>query len=103
MPSETGYNTHPELAELYDHIPAYNSRRDVDFYVDLCRQTGEVLELGCGTGRVLLAAAQAGCAVTGLDNSKHMLARCRAKADASGSGVRDRITLVEADMTDFQL
>ena len=103
MSSETGYNTHPELPELYDHIPLYNSRRDVDFYVDLCRQTGEALELGCGTGRVLIAAAQSGCAVTGLDKSKQMLARCRAKLDAVPSGARDRITLVEADMTDFQL
>jgi hypothetical protein len=51
MSLETGYNTHPELAELYDHIPTYNSRCDVDFYVDLCRQTGEVLELGCGTAK----------------------------------------------------
>src|SRR5215468_4763355 len=103
MSSETGYNTHPELPELYDHIPLYNSRRDVDFYVDLCQQTGEALELGCGTGRVLIAAAQAGCAMTGLDKSKHMLARCWAKIDALPSGTRGRITLVEADMTDFQL
>jgi len=41
--------------------------------------------------------------MTGLDKSKHMLARCRAKIDALPRGTRDRITLVEADMTDFQL
>jgi len=81
MSSETGYDTRPELPELYDHIRSYNSRRDVDFYVDLCQQTGEALELGCGTGRLLIAAAQAGCAVTGLDKSKHMLARCRANME----------------------
>jgi SAM-dependent methyltransferase len=81
----------------------YNSRRDVDFYVDLCPQTGEALELGCGTGRVLIAAAQAGCAVTGLDKSNQLLARCRAKLDALPSAARHRITLVEADMTDFQV
>jgi SAM-dependent methyltransferase len=103
MSSEIGYDTHPELPELYDHIPSYNLRRDVDFYVDLCRQTGEALELGCGTGRVLVAAAEAGCAVTGLDNSEHMLARCRAKADGLCKLVRDRITLIQADMTNFQL
>jgi SAM-dependent methyltransferase len=103
MSSETGYNTHRELPELYDYIPAYNSRRDVDFYVDLCRQTGEALELGCGTGRVLIAAAEAGCSVTGLDKSTHMLARCSTKLDALPSEARDRITLVEADMTEFQL
>ena len=57
MSSETGYDAHAELPELYDYIPTYNSRGDVNFYVDLCRQTGEALELGCGTGRVLVAAA----------------------------------------------
>ncbi|HTS63481.1 MAG TPA: class I SAM-dependent methyltransferase [Candidatus Acidoferrales bacterium] len=103
MPSETGYGTHPELPELYDHIPLYNSRRDIDFYVDLCRQSGEALELGCGTGRVLIPAAEAGCSVTGLDQSKEMLARCRAKAANLPAAARDRITLVEADISRFQL
>jgi SAM-dependent methyltransferase len=71
MSSETGYNIHPELPELYDHIPSYNSRGDVDFYVDLCRQAGEALELGCGTGRVLIPAARVGCArLLGLDQSR---------------------------------
>jgi SAM-dependent methyltransferase len=103
MSSGTGYDADPELPELYDYIPMYNSRDDVNFYVDLCREMDEVLELGCGTGRVLVAAAEAGCAVTGLDNSEHMLARCRAKADGLCKLVRDRITLVQADMTNFQL
>lgn len=103
MSSQTSYDSHPEIPELYDHIPLYNSRRDVDFYVDLCRRAGEALELGCGTGRVLIASAQAGCALTGLDQSKHMLTRCRAKVEALPDGARNRIDLIEADMTDFQL
>ena len=82
MRADTGYNAHAELPELYDSIPLYNSRPDIDFYIDLCRQAGEVLELGCGTGRILIPAAEAGAAITGLDQSKSMLARCRAKADA---------------------
>ncbi|MGD0363450.1 MAG: class I SAM-dependent methyltransferase [Bryobacteraceae bacterium] len=103
MPSDSGYNAYPELAELYDSVPLYQSRRDVDFYVNLCRQAGEALELGCGTGRILIPAAQAGCFVTGLDQSKNMLARCRAKADALPHDTRRRVTLVEADMTRFHL
>ena len=103
VPSDSGYNAHPELAELYDSIPMYNSRRDIGFYVDLCRQAGEALELGCGTGRILIRAAQAGCVVTGLDHSQNMLARCRAKADALPSDTRGRITLVEGDITGFHL
>lgn len=103
MSENSGYNSHPELPELYDHVPLYTSRRDSDFYVDLCREAGEALELGCGTGRVLIPAAQAGCRITGLDQSKMMLARCRAKADALSTETRARIALVEADMTRFNL
>jgi SAM-dependent methyltransferase len=101
--SESGYDHHPKLPELYDQLPLYNSRRDVGFYVDLCRQAGEALELGCGTGRVLIPAAQAGCVITGLDNSKQMLARCRAKVEALPGEVRERITLFKAGITGFQL
>jgi SAM-dependent methyltransferase len=103
MPLDSGYNANPELPELYDSIPLYNSRRDVSFYVDLCRQAGEAIELGCGTGRILIPAAQAGCVVTGLDQSKNMLARCSAKADALSDDARHRITLVQADITRFHL
>lgn len=35
-----GYNDDPTLAELYDLVPAYQSRRDIDFYLCLCREAG---------------------------------------------------------------
>jgi SAM-dependent methyltransferase len=98
------YDAHPEIPELYDHIPLYRDRKDAPFYVDLCRSAGgEVLELGCGTGRVLIPAAEAGCTITGLDQSGFMLDRCKAKLQALSPEVRKRVTLVEADMTDFAL
>ena len=74
------------------------------FIVDLCRAAkGEVLELGCGTGRILIPAAEAGCTITGLDQSGFMLDRCRAKLHAHPPEVQKRVTLVEADMTNFSL
>jgi SAM-dependent methyltransferase len=103
MPADTGYNAHAELPELYDSTPLYNSRPDVDFYVDLCREAGEALELGCGTGRILIPAAQAGCVITGLDQSRNMLGRCRTKVEVLPKEIRGRITLVEADMAHFHL
>ncbi len=99
-----GYNVRTELPELYDHIPLYRDRKDVAFYVDLCRAAaGEVLELGCGTGRVVIPAAEAGCIITGLDQSGFMLDRCRAKLLARAPDVQKRVTLVEANMTNFTL
>ena len=102
------YDAHSEIAELYDNIPIYRDRKDVAFYVDLCRAAGgEVLELGCGTGRILIPAAEADCTITGLDQSGFMLERCRAKLGALApvvqEEVRKRVTLVEADMTSFSL
>lgn len=59
--------------------------RDVDFYVSLARETGgPVLELGCGTGRVLLAVAAAGIECTGLDLSAEMLGALRRKLEPAG-------------------
>jgi SAM-dependent methyltransferase len=100
----SNYNAHPELPELYDHVPLYRDRKDLAFYVDLCRAAhGEVLELGCGTGRLLIPAAEAGCTITGLDQSGFMLKRCREKLLARAPEVQKRVTLVEADMTNFNL
>jgi len=98
------YDAHPEIGELYDHIPLYRDRKDVAFYVDLCRAArGEVLELGCGTGRILIRAAEAGCTITGLDQSGSMMDRCRTKLQALAPEVQKRVALVESDMTNFSL
>src|SRR5437762_10140790 len=47
---------------------------DAEFYRTLARESGgPVLELGCGSGRVLLPIAREGIACTGLDSSDAML------------------------------
>ena len=71
-----------EYAPFYDWENARTvGRRDVAFWRDVVgRERAPVLELGCGTGRVLLPLARAGAAVTGLDRSAPMLAYARARA-----------------------
>ena len=64
---------------------------------------GEVLELGCGTGRVLIPTARSGVEITGLDLSPDMLKVCRKKLEAEPEEVRARVRLVEADMRQFEL
>ena len=55
------------LARLYDAFPF---DADVPLYLELASaQGGRVLEVACGTGRVLVPLAQAGFSVTGLDAS----------------------------------
>ena len=40
---------------------------------------GPTLELGCGTGRILIPLAEQGVEMTGIDVSEDMLVRCRRK------------------------
>lgn len=60
-----------------------------------------MLEVGCGTGRVLLPLAKAGTRLTGLDVSPEMLARAHAKLTAAG--VADRVKLVRGDVREMAL
>lgn len=92
------------VAEFYDHVTPYHHRQDVDFFVELARQSaGPVLEIGCGTGRVLIPTARAGSEITGLDLSSSMLAVCREKLALEPVEVRERVQLIRGDMREFAL
>src|SRR6266511_105594 len=68
MPASS-YDAIPDFGLLYDSVPLYAARQDIAFYVqEAAAVRGPVLELGCGTGRILLPAARAGCTVVGLDD-----------------------------------
>jgi SAM-dependent methyltransferase len=58
----------------------------VDFLAELAR-SGRALELGIGTGRIALPLAARGVAVHGIELSKAMAARLRAKPGGEGIGV----------------
>jgi ubiquinone/menaquinone biosynthesis C-methylase UbiE len=58
-----------------------------------------VLELACGTARTALTLAEKGFDITGVDISAGMLAVARRKAAARPASVRDRLTLIEQDMS----
>jgi SAM-dependent methyltransferase len=61
---------------------------DLAVYVALARRFGgPVLELGCGTGRVLLALAAAGFQCTGVDSSAAMLRRAHERLQQAGLSV----------------
>jgi SAM-dependent methyltransferase len=62
---------------------------------------GPILEVGCGTGRLLLPLAEAGHTLTGLDLSKVALDAAQAKIRAAG--LTKRVSLRLADMRDFEL
>jgi SAM-dependent methyltransferase len=104
MPAESSYDRSRFLTELYDLLPVVTARRDLPFYQKMARETGgPVLELGSGTGRVLLPLAGEGHRVTGLDLSEAMLERCRGKLARLPVEERERVRLVQGDMTNFDL
>lgn len=58
---------------------------DRRFFLEKIRRYGQpVLDVGCGTGRLLLDFVQQGIDCDGVDNSPEMLALCRRKADRLG-------------------
>jgi SAM-dependent methyltransferase len=90
--------------EFYDYVPPYMDRTDIDFWVtEAVASGGPVLEVGCGTGRVLVPIARAGIEIVGLDLSSAMLALCASKLAGEPTEVAARTALVEADMRDFHL
>jgi SAM-dependent methyltransferase len=102
--SDRSYDAIPDFGVLYDAVPAYTARRDVQFYLaQAARAGGAVLELGSGTGRILLPLAREGHSVVGLDGSRAMLERCEARLRAEPDDVRARVALHHGDARDFDL
>lgn len=90
------------FAEFYEHVPLYRDRPDVDFFVGMAREAeGDVLEAGCGTGRVLIPCARDGATIVGIDLSPQMIAIAGQRLAEESADVRARVSLVEGDMRDF--
>lgn len=71
-----------EIAHLYAQDFA-DVDEDISFYRSLARHLGgPVLELMCGTGRVCVPLAKAGCTTVGVDASEAMLAFAQQSLDA---------------------
>ncbi len=94
------------FAEFYDILHAGLS--DVDCYIRYAERCGRpsevnVLELGCGTGRILIPLANAGFPVTGVDLSDDMLALCKMRLSFERDAVQSRTRIVKADVTQLAL
>jgi SAM-dependent methyltransferase len=82
-----------QIAAIYDaDMGASMTLPDVDYYLRAARACGgPVLELGCGTGRILAALIAAGVDAAGIDRSAPMLAQARRRCGA-------RARLLQMDM-----
>ncbi len=78
------------------HYDRLFGRGYVEFWLSQARISGgPILELGCGTGKLSIPLADAGFAVTGLDNSPALLQFAAGKSAA--------VQWIEGDMRDFDL
>ena len=98
-----------ELADYGSYAAVYDAHTagvpgDVAFYRSLALEAdGPIVEIGVGTGRIALPAAEAGATVIGLDASPAMLTIARDKARAAGPAVDGRLALVRGDMRRWAL
>jgi SAM-dependent methyltransferase len=93
---------------FYDQFAAYydadfaDYTEDLLFYREMARRSGgPILELMCGSGRLLLPLAQEGLDLTGVDHSATMLDRARTRLQAARPAAN--VTLLQADVRDADL
>jgi len=99
-----GYEDYAFVAEYYDRVIPYRNRADISFYIEAAEESGgPVLELGCGTGRVLIPIARSDVQIVGIDLSHHMLQVCHDRLQNEPEEVRARAQIFEADMRNFNL
>lgn len=88
------------VARIYDGEHAGDDS-DITWALTLATG-GDVVDLGCGTGRLTLPLARAGCRVLSLDRSAPMLVRLRQKLAAEPAAVRARVTVLQGDLTGWE-
>ena len=99
--TKRGVDPFEQIAPFYDWEHA-DYQADLPLYRALARRCdGPVLEVACGTGRLLVPLVAEGFPVTGLDVSPAMLAIAREKLQRLDQ--RQRAEIIEADMADFHL
>lgn len=95
--SGTGYD---RIARFYD-LDVFSYEDDYVFYRGLAaRSCGRILELGCGTGRLLTRLASAGFEIDGLDISEQVLAIARRRLRQSE--LERSVNLIKADAGHFR-
>ncbi len=92
-----------DFAEIYE-LTHGDKGDDLPLYLDLASKTGaQILEIGCGTGRVTLALAEAGYRVYGFDLSENMLKIARKKLKEAPEKIRQRVTFEKQDMVKLNI
>lgn len=93
------------FSQFYEQISLGNGY-DVPFILQHAMEKakqGRILELACGTGRLMFQLAEKGFQITGLDLSDDMLKICHDSRNKSMALLKSRTTIIKGDMTDFHI
>jgi ubiquinone/menaquinone biosynthesis C-methylase UbiE len=101
MTTTPSYEYYGMLAEFWDLFRGDTSTwEDRFFYLDVLKKYGQpVLDVGCGTGRIVLDFMQQGFDIDGVDNSPEMLALLKRKAERLNLNP----TVFQQEMTELSL
>lgn len=88
---------------LYDLNIGPGSRVGEIYLAEAQQGGGPILELGCGTGDVLLPIARSGLPVVGIDSSRAMLDRFQERLSTELPIIRENVKLVEGTMESFSI
>jgi cyclopropane fatty-acyl-phospholipid synthase-like methyltransferase len=93
-------DTYKLFADYYD-LYVEKFKADLDFYSFYCKKTDDILEVGCGTGRILTYLLEEGYTITGIDISQEMLDKAHLRLeDYEKSG---HLKLLNFNLVDSQL
>lgn len=101
------YSRHGLHVQIYDDLTAREwdtPQNDTSFYLEeAIASGGPILELGCGTGRLVIPLLSTGFDVHGLDANTAMLAVARQKRKQLPAEVAKQLQLHHGDMCEFEL
>jgi SAM-dependent methyltransferase len=107
--SVTNFEQNSEMLDEYEMNSKYydiwyeDFIEDIEFYKTIAERTGgPVLELMCGTGRIMIPLADAGLEVTGVDKSGAMLDVLSSKLELIGGKVERNIDVIQGDIRTFK-
>jgi ubiquinone/menaquinone biosynthesis C-methylase UbiE len=73
-------DTYKAFSDFYDsYVGKFNE--DFDFYKTYCNKSDSIIEIGCGTGRILDYFLKQNYKITGVDISDEMLNKAKDKLD----------------------
>lgn len=94
MRKQSGYEKSAHLYDLFDR------KDNIDFFSHYAEESGEILDIGAGSGRIALPLARRGVEVYCVEPAPAMRAQLRRKL-AEEPRLRERITLIAGDASCF--